>query len=176
MKREIAKSCGSTLFCANEADSFFNYILGTEILCRVDEDYMLDDFNLKGLSKYVPNVSKVLAYMLKQESTEKDSDEEMGESPSVLHKYALIIYAVLHARYIQTERGMKQMVRFRNTILPIAYQVPERTVRDMSAGFMRESEVAAHWLIRCSADFDIENVLSTMSGCLCSDQTTARIH
>jgi len=45
---------------------------------------MLDKFNLKGLNKYVPN----------------------------LNKYAEVIYGMLHARYIQASKGMKQMVNY----------------------------------------------------------------
>lgn len=84
--------------------------IGNVIFCQVDEEFMLDEFNLKGISKFVPNLKKIIYYILNLESSESNEDEEMGESEEQLNKYAEIVYGLIHARYIETSKGMKQMV------------------------------------------------------------------
>ncbi len=73
---------------------------------------MLDEFNLKGLSKYVPSLRKVIYYILSMETSESDEDADMGESEEQVNKYAQLIYGLMHARYIQSSKGMKQMVLY----------------------------------------------------------------
>ena len=69
---------------------------------------MIDEFNLKGLNKYIPSMKRALAYMFKQECS-SSSDEEMGKSPDDIEKSAQTLYGLVHARYIHTEQGTRQM-------------------------------------------------------------------
>ena len=86
---------------------------GKEIICNVEHEYIVDEFNWKGLSKYAPNLKKVISYIVGAscfESDEEDEDEEMEMNPEEMNKYAETIYGLLHARFIETSRGMKQIV------------------------------------------------------------------
>ena len=91
---------------------------------------MLDEFNLKGLHKYVPNLKKVIYYILNLEASDNDEDEDMGESEEMINKYAEVIYGLLHSRYIQTSKGMKQMVSSSKVL--VASKIPEGNVRNVS--------------------------------------------
>lgn len=84
------------------------FILGHEIFAKVDEDFLLDDFNLKGLSSYVPNLRHAIYFILSYELS--DSEEDPAETEQDIEKYAEMTYGLVHARYIQTLKGMKQML------------------------------------------------------------------
>ena len=70
---------------------------------------MMDEFNLKGLAKYVPNLRNIIYYILNIETSESDPDE-IVESDTTFNSYAETIYGLIHSRYIQTPKGMKQML------------------------------------------------------------------
>ncbi len=65
----------------------------------------------------MPNLQKVIYYILNMEPPESDEDADMGESEEEINKYAELIYGLMHARYIQTSKGMKQMVSWPEIIL-----------------------------------------------------------
>lgn len=69
---------------------------------------MLDDFNLKGLNNYIPNLRHAIYYVLNYEFS--DSEEDPAETEQDIGKYAEMAYGLIHARYIQTPKGMKQMM------------------------------------------------------------------
>ena len=88
---------------------------GKEIICNVEEAYIADEFNWKGLAMYAPNLKKVISYIVGAscfESDEEEDDEEMEIGPEEMDKYAETIYGLLHAKFIETPHGMKQMVTF----------------------------------------------------------------
>jgi len=83
-------------------------VLGHEIFAKIDEDFILDDFNLKGLSNYIPNLRHAISFILNNDMS--DSEEDPAEIEQDIEKYAEIAYGLIHARYIQNPRGMKQML------------------------------------------------------------------
>ena len=87
---------------------------------------MLDEFNLKGLSSYVPDIKKVIFYILDYELPDGSKDEEMDETPETLQNNAVLIYGLIHARYILTKRGLKQMVLIASHV--VVAEVPKDNV------------------------------------------------
>lgn len=83
-------------------------MLGHEVFARVDEEYLLDDFNLRGLDTHVPNLRHAIFYVLNYEIS--DSEDDPPETEQDIGKYAEIAYGLVHARYIHTPKGMKQMM------------------------------------------------------------------
>eukprot|EP00826_Nyctotherus_ovalis_P056626 TRINITY_DN7684_c0_g1_i5.p1 TRINITY_DN7684_c0_g1~~TRINITY_DN7684_c0_g1_i5.p1 ORF type:complete len:244 (-),score=37.50 TRINITY_DN7684_c0_g1_i5:93-824(-) len=85
--------------------------LGHEIFAKVDEEFILDDFNLKGLSSYIPNLRHAIYYILNYEVSDSEDDPAENEQDIAgAGKYAEMAYGLVHARYIQTPKGMKQMM------------------------------------------------------------------
>lgn len=81
--------------------------LGHEIFAKVEEEFILDESNLKGIEKYVTNLRRAIFCILNMENS--DNDEMPVESTQDIKKSAEITYGLIHARYIQTPKGMKQM-------------------------------------------------------------------
>ena len=81
--------------------------LGREIFAKIDEEYLADEFNYAGMSKYVPNVKKICCYLANLDTFEESA---MDEDELDLSQCAEITYGLLHARFIQTPPGMKQLV------------------------------------------------------------------
>jgi casein kinase II subunit beta len=77
---------------------------GNEYFCEVDEDYILDKFNLTGLMERIPNYQ--LALDLITDSLENDLDAEMWEQ---IDYSAKILYGLVHARWILTNKGIQMM-------------------------------------------------------------------
>lgn len=87
-------------------------------LLQVDEDYISDQFNLTGLSDYVPNIKAAIDKVLDYEAGEiysmvissgkdaLDSDESSQEEAdsTSLEQAAEMFYGLVHARYILTNR------------------------------------------------------------------------
>ena len=124
---------------------------------------MLDEFNLKGLTKYVPDLRKVLYYILNMETSESDDGAEMGENEEEIDKYAKLIYGLIHARYIQTSKGMKQMVPTFYMQHLIVAALPKSALWVMSKSSVRTSAFAANRRVKCSQSIFIEDVLCEMS-------------
>ncbi len=80
----------------------------------------MDEFNLKGLSKHVTNFKKILFTILDLEQSGNilliinclniESDTEMAENKEETRKNSIFLFGLIHARYIQTTKGMKKMV------------------------------------------------------------------
>lgn len=82
---------------------------GHEFFCEIDEEYMLDRFNLTGLS------AEVNAFQLALELLTDSFDHEGMDESSVtaLEANAKHLYGLIHARYIATPRGITKMVGVR---------------------------------------------------------------
>lgn len=95
-----------------------------EYFCEVDEDYILDRFNLTGLNaEVVQEYSRALSLITDNLSEctqlraifvpdmvpdEDDLDEDTRES---IETSARFLYGLIHARFIVTTRGLAKMVR-----------------------------------------------------------------
>ncbi|KAI9141594.1 casein kinase II, regulatory subunit [Paraphysoderma sedebokerense] len=86
-------------------DSFLS-VKGNEYFCEVDEEYILDRFNLTGLNAEVPYYNQALDIICDQCDPD-DLDEETREE---VEKSARHLYGLIHARYIITNRGLSKMV------------------------------------------------------------------
>ncbi|AFR95517.1 casein kinase II subunit beta [Cryptococcus neoformans] len=92
------------------ADSWISWFLsskGNEYFCEVDEDYILDRFNLTGLNaEVVQEYSRALS-LITDNLNEDDLDEDTRES---IETSARFLYGLIHARFIVTTRGLAKML------------------------------------------------------------------
>ncbi|GJJ08220.1 hypothetical protein Clacol_002429 [Clathrus columnatus] len=79
---------------------------GNEYFCEVEEDYILDRFNLTGLNTEVQNYSQALD-LITDNLVEEEIQEEFRNS---LEVQARFLYGLIHARWIITSRGLAKML------------------------------------------------------------------
>jgi len=98
-------SSGSDSDYSNSWISWFLSSKGNEYFCEVEEDYILDRFNLTGLNTEVSNYSQALDLI-----TDQLDDEIQDELRGALDVQARLLYGLIHARWIVTARGLAKML------------------------------------------------------------------
>ncbi|KAJ5073590.1 casein kinase ii subunit beta [Anaeramoeba ignava] len=85
---------------------------GNEFFCEVEESFINDSFNLTGISSMVGNNFRDALRKIKGQQTKKELDQEQKIA---FDKDTIILYGLIHARYIITSRGLDAMAeKFRN--------------------------------------------------------------
>jgi len=98
-------STGSDSDYSNSWISWFLSSKGNEYFCEVEEDYILDRFNLTGLNTEVANYSQALDLI-----TDNLDDEVHDELRGSLDVQARLLYGLIHARWVVTARGLTKML------------------------------------------------------------------
>ncbi|KAI9224583.1 casein kinase II, regulatory subunit [Blastocladiella britannica] len=78
---------------------------GNELFCNVDEEYILDKFNLTGISSEVEWYNQAMEIVL---DTADLADYEEPIRPRLQHN-CIHLYGLIHARYVITARGLQKM-------------------------------------------------------------------
>ncbi|KAJ7052040.1 casein kinase II, regulatory subunit [Mycena amicta] len=108
MSRFIAVEDISTGSDSDYSSTWISWFLsskGNEYFCEVDEDFILDRFNLTGLNNEVANYAQALDLI-----TDQLDDEVQEELRGSLDTQARLLYGLIHARWIVTARGLAKMV------------------------------------------------------------------
>ncbi|KAL4066714.1 casein kinase II, regulatory subunit [Scleroderma citrinum] len=98
-------SSGSDSDYSSSWISWFLSSKGNEYFCEVDEDYILDRFNLTGLNNEVTNYGQALDLI-----TDNLDDDIQDELRGALDVQARLLYGLIHARWIVTARGLAKML------------------------------------------------------------------
>jgi len=85
--------------------SWFLSTKGNEYFCEVEEEYILDRFNLTGLNTEVQNYTQALDLI-----TDNLDDDIQEEFRGSLDVQARLLYGLIHARWIVTVRGLAKML------------------------------------------------------------------
>ena len=95
-------------------DNFLTKI-DSQWLCRVPDDFIFDNFNLYGLSKAIPDYDRCLSVI---RDILRISDGEMSEVKThTLEATTQSLYFLIHARYVQSESGMKRILeKYKNGV------------------------------------------------------------
>ncbi|KAF8468506.1 casein kinase II, regulatory subunit [Russula ochroleuca] len=98
-------STGSDSDYSNSWISWFLSSKGNEYFCEVEDDYILDRFNLTGLNTEVQNYTQALDLI-----TDNLDDDFQEELRGTLDIQARLLYGLIHARWIVTARGLAKML------------------------------------------------------------------
>ncbi|KAI9253544.1 casein kinase II, regulatory subunit [Sporodiniella umbellata] len=90
--------------------SWFCSLAGHEFYLEVPEDFIEDDFNLTGLSSVVPYYQEAMDTILDIEPEEQD-EKKPWLDPTMIERYAILLYGLIHQRYIITRHGLRIMAQ-----------------------------------------------------------------
>lgn len=115
-------SSGSSDYAASTWIAWFLSTKGNEYFCEIDEDYILDRFNLTGLNTEVQHytyaldlITDALGTWLAQMLRSNSIDEHISDlHREQIETQARVLYGLIHARFIVTTRGLAKMVRSDN--------------------------------------------------------------
>ncbi|RHY03171.1 hypothetical protein DYB25_011262 [Aphanomyces astaci] len=88
--------------------AWFCSLRGNEFFCEIDEDYIVDDFNLTGLNGIVPYYDYAMDMILDVETAHDDALTDVQQE--LVESAAEMLYGLIHARYILTSKGMAAML------------------------------------------------------------------
>ncbi|KAF8323950.1 hypothetical protein DL93DRAFT_57709 [Clavulina sp. PMI_390] len=97
-------STGSESDYSNSWISWFLATKGNEYFCEVEEDYILDRFNLTGLASECQNYQQALDLITDRVD---DLDDDIRTTVEI---QARLLYGLIHARWIITSRGLAKMM------------------------------------------------------------------
>ncbi|KAJ4902535.1 Casein kinase II subunit beta' [Raphanus sativus] len=89
--------------------TWFCKLPGNEFLCEVDDYYILDNFNLCGLRHQVPYYDHALDLILDDDSS-PHGQMITDEQNELIESAAEMLYGLIHARYILTDKGFLSML------------------------------------------------------------------
>lgn len=95
----------SSDFAANSWVTWFLSTKGNEYFCEVDQEYILDRFNLTGLNAEVQHYPQALDLI-----TDSLQDGLPDSIRDTVEAQAKLLYGLVHARYIITTRGLAKML------------------------------------------------------------------
>ncbi|KAG8977566.1 casein kinase 2 regulatory subunit, partial [Tulasnella sp. 427] len=85
--------------------SWFLSSKGNEYFCEVEEDYIMDRFNLTGLNTEVQNYTQALDLIT--DNLEEDLEDDVRGTVEIS---ARLLYGLIHQRWIVTSRGLAKML------------------------------------------------------------------
>ena len=88
--------------------SYFLSLKGNEFFVEIDEDYINDSFNLFGLSQQIPYYDYAIDLIIDIEND--DGYNLTNEIQEMVENDAEVLYGLIHARYILTNRGLHAML------------------------------------------------------------------
>merc|ERR1711862_1076777 len=99
-------------FMKNNKDfefSWISYFLSKQenkFFCKIDQTFINDNFNLYGLNKQVSYYEQSLDLICDI----SDNQDYSQNHQELIRKDAIILFGLLHARYILTTQGMQTML------------------------------------------------------------------
>jgi casein kinase II subunit beta len=77
---------------------------GHEFLIEIDEDYIVDNFNLYGLRPLIKHYDQALEMILSKEAP--GSEDFNNAEYLTVYESAMDLYGLIHARYITSPKGL----------------------------------------------------------------------